>query len=375
MFNSFFESLRNRRNGSEQKEQPLTNALSVEIKITLPPSAPRSLGPALQQAISDAVLRTVQEQLMSPRSRRPFESPFSRSRRSPFNSPFGDDNEDDDTDALAAILAMAMMAREAEENGNRRSPFGTPFGPDLSGIFRDQADRMNPNGNEENPNDPTKDLTKELAKSIVRDYHDEDYSNPLASAAFAALALVRDEYETLSAPQISQEDVEKALELVAKFEEGIEHCCGLPICPEELTLQVLAVHKEQSITPDEVIAAYQTGDLSNTHARLAMAALAVRDDNFAVLYDGEKVDFRTRMAARELVENYDNEQRYCDECYGEEGCKVQLAYDTLVAYQIMKDEEACWAEHDGVAEGTNETEPVMADTTEGNEEVFGANAA
>jgi len=109
------------------------------------------------------------------------------------------------------------------------------------------------------------------------------------------------------------------------------------------------------LTPEEVIAAYQARDFSNKRAELAFAVLASWDENREA-YMAPELGVGVCLAAPSLVAAYKAGERVCSSCDGEDGCPVQLAFDTLVEYERMKDEEAAWAEHDR----REETEPVMA---------------
>lgn len=340
MFSNLFDALRNRRNGDKPQQNDTSGAIVVEINVTLPSAAPRDLGPALQKAISEAVMATVTSAMSN--------------SRSPFNSsPFGGD--DSDGFDIAGMIASALAARRRDENGEN-APYGMP---DLAEALRSMRERMGM------PNDGTDQQTNTplqiLVQQILDDYFDEDYESILGRTAFAALALVRGENEPLAAPEISAENVEKAQALIERFAEGERHCCGLFFCEDEIVLQVLALHEELSITPEEVIDAYKAGDLSNKNAMLAIASLAAWDENFEMLYAGS-IDYKARTAARQLVQRYrDENERFCTNCGGDFGCPVQLAYDVLSAYELHQQEEAAWAMHD-------QTEPAMAGADEGKNE-------
>ena len=109
------------------------------------------------------------------------------------------------------------------------------------------------------------------------------------------------------------------------------------------------------LTPEEVIAAYKARDFSNKHAELAFAVLATWDENRTAIMAPE-LGLSACTAAQGVIKDYRDGERVCSNCDGDEGCPVQLAFDTLIEYERLKDEEAAWAEHDR----REETEPVMA---------------
>lgn len=116
------------------------------------------------------------------------------------------------------------------------------------------------------------------------------------------------------------------------------------------------------LTPAEVVAAYQAGDFSNKLAELAFAVLATWDNNQTAIMAPE-LGINACMAAHGIIQEYKDGERVCSNCDGDDGCPVQLAFDTLVEYEQMQVEEAAWAEHE-------RAEPVMAgaNVTEGSNE-------
>ncbi|QQS44310.1 hypothetical protein IPM65_01785 [Candidatus Roizmanbacteria bacterium] len=124
MFSSI-PDLFNRRNGDKSKSvDPNAIQVTIEETYSIPVAADREIvQTAVRETLEQVLPALLASQRRSPYDRSPFESPF-RSRRSPFSSPFGDENDEDGTDALAAIMAMAMMALQSEENGERDCAYG-----------------------------------------------------------------------------------------------------------------------------------------------------------------------------------------------------------------------------------------------------------